>query len=188
MKCLADIRNFARIIPGLVLVLVTMSACSGLVEATSIQNQIDQELNEVEVDQSSPKLMYPPALTDVEPYPSVIDRLGTPVSVQLPPGQKFPSSPVTIDGAQVVEMDGSPSGYGLRITGTMPTPCHELRVEFSDPDDQDQIQVLVYAISDPGQVCIQVIESFDVTIAIDPYNPALNSLGINQDFILEPVD
>lgn len=188
MKCLGDLRLFARITLVSLLGLVTLSACGALTEATSIQDQIDQELNEVGVDQRSPELIYPPALTDVEPYPSVIDRLGTPVSVQLPPGQKFPSSPVTIDSAQVVELDGSRSGYGLRITGTMPTPCHELRVEFSDPDEKNQIDVLVYAVSDPGQVCIQVLESFDVTIAIELYDPDSDSLVINQEIILDPVE
>jgi len=187
MKCLGDFRTLAQITIVSLLGLVILSACGALTEATSIQNQIEQELNEVEVDQGRPELIYPPAQTDVEPYPSVIDRLGTPISVQLPPGRKFPSSPVTIDGARVVELEGSRSGYGLRITGTMPTPCHELRVEFSDPDEKDQIQVLVYAVSDPGQVCIQVLESFDVTIAIDPYDPALNRLEINKEITLDPV-
>jgi hypothetical protein len=90
----------------------------------------------------------------------------------------FGRSEVTIDGSEVVKMKGSPSGYGLRILGTKPTPCHQVQVDFQEPNKEGEIFADVFATSEPDLACIQVIEAFDETFALDVFNPTENTVLI----------
>lgn len=62
------------------------------------------------------------------------------------------------------------SQYLLFLSGTLPTPCHQLRVTVSRPDEKNQIYVETYSVFDPSEICIQVLESFEENIPLGSFS------------------
>jgi hypothetical protein len=69
----------------------------------------------------------------------------------------------------------------LLIRGSLPTPCHELKVEVSSPDTQNRIWVDVYSVSDPSQVCNQVLEPFEETAELGRFTQGTFSVWVNGE-------
>ena len=69
-----------------------------------------------------------------------------------------------VNEAQIILQEGEAHQHILRLTGALPTPCHQYRVIIPEPDDQDQIHIEVYSLSDPAEICIQVLEPFEANI------------------------
>jgi len=57
--------------------------------------------------------------------------------------------------------------WGLLLRGNLPTPCHELRVSVAPPDAGKVVQVQVYSVVAPDQMCIQVLKPFETFVALD---------------------
>jgi hypothetical protein len=68
---------------------------------------------------------------------------------------------------EIISLEGDPSRSALHVEGALPTPCHLLRVEVSSSDDQNSLAVEIYAVVDPNEICIQVLEPFSVNIPLD---------------------
>lgn len=147
-----------------------LNACSGsneeMIDATASTEQITPSKPVPDREPLSPELS------------EGIEKIITPVEIVIPGEGKMGRSEVTIDGNEVVKMKDSPSGYGLRILGTKPTPCHQVQVDFKESDKDGVIFADVYATSEPDLACIQVIEVFDETFALKVFNPAENSVLI----------
>lgn len=72
---------------------------------------------------------------------------------------------------QEIQVEASDPGQPvLFLSGTLSTPCHQLRVTISKPDKQNQINVDVYSVFDPAEICIQVLESFEVKIPLGEFS------------------
>lgn len=165
--------KFLRLLILFILIAIALVACSGAVstEPVTIQdNNLESDLNIPGPDPSE-------IIDSISEFPPV-DRVEEPLEVDIPSVGKVGGTPAIIDLAEIVLLEESPSGYGLRITGTIPTPCHELKVDVEDPDDDDQIQVEVYSLSKPGEVCIQIIEEFDKIVPLEIFNPDRNQLWV----------
>ncbi len=147
-----------------------LNACS-----SSIEESIDNTTGTEQITPSQPA----PDREQLQPgRPEEIEKIVTPVEIVIPGVGKMGRSEVTIDGSEVVKMKGSPSGYGLRILGTKPTPCHQVQVDFQEPNKEGEILADVFATSEPDLACIQVIEAFDETFALDVFNPTENTVLI----------
>ncbi|MGB6422595.1 MAG: hypothetical protein WBF05_12225, partial [Anaerolineales bacterium] len=75
--------------------------------------------------------------------------------------------------------------FELLVEGALPTPCHELRVEISDPDEQNRIYVEVYSLSKPGEICVQVLESFDENVPLKGFPSGEYSVWVNGEEVGE---
>jgi hypothetical protein len=53
--------------------------------------------------------------------------------------------------------------------GSLPTPCHALRVAVAPPDADNHIAVDVYTVVDPNQICTQVLAELDETIPLGSF-------------------
>ena len=157
-------QTFINAVIVLSLAVILISACAG--GTTSPGNRVD------EGDESAPSKVD--SVSTLFPYPPPLEKVG-PVDGNLNPDS------VIIDGSQVVPFDDSPSGYGVRIMGTIPTPCHRILVDEDEPDDQDQIFIDLYAVSNPDEICIQVIEVFDITIPLEVYDPDVHTIWVNGE-------
>jgi hypothetical protein len=124
-------------------------------------------------------------LATTSPYPPPVDWLDEPIKRSLPEGGLLNTGPVIIDGAEVVPLEDSPSGYGLRLMGTLPTPCHNLVYNESPPDEQEQIFIEVFSVTKPGENCIQIIEVFDVTFPLDVYIAGEHTVWVNGEQAVE---
>lgn len=78
---------------------------------------------------------------------------------------------------EIISLEGDPSRSALRVEGTLPTPCHHLRVEISSSTDQSSLEVELYAIVDPDEICIQVLEPFseDIPLQAGEYQVIVNN-------------
>jgi hypothetical protein len=74
--------------------------------------------------------------------------------------------PAYIDNTQILNLGTSPQTYGLHIQGSLPTPCHKLRVNVPAPDQNNQIMVEVYSVVNPNDICLQVLQDFDVQVPL----------------------
>ena len=66
----------------------------------------------------------------------------------------------------ILVMESFPPQYMLTLQGTLPTPCHQLRVEVAPPDDQNTIQVSAYSVVDPNAICTQVLSPFQASVPL----------------------
>jgi hypothetical protein len=69
----------------------------------------------------------------------------------------------------VIFSNGDPVEVILHISGYLPTPCHELRVKIPAPDQNGDIYVETYSLTQPDQICEQVLRAYDLSINIGSY-------------------
>lgn len=85
---------------------------------------------------------------------------------------------VYLDTTDVLALESFPPQYILRLTGSLPNPCHQLRVVVSDLADGKR-PVQVYSVAEPDQMCIQVLQPFEVNVplgsATDPFDVVINA-------------
>jgi hypothetical protein len=67
----------------------------------------------------------------------------------------------------------------LSLKGTLPTPCYHLRARLSEPDKDNRIQVEVYSLYNPDEICIQVIQQFDTFIPLGSYPAGTYTVWLN---------
>jgi hypothetical protein len=83
---------------------------------------------------------------------------------------KAEDAKLTRGSVQVEQATITPSGDTgptLTIAGSLPTPCHELRLKISDsPDAQGTINVEAWSVVDPGRMCAQIIKPFSVQVPL----------------------
>jgi hypothetical protein len=71
------------------------------------------------------------------------------------------------------------------LQGALPTPCNQLRVIARSPDEQNRIQVDVYSVVDPSQVCAQVLEPLDANIGLGSFPTGHYSVWVNGEMVGE---
>jgi hypothetical protein len=149
------LRRVVYIIYG-ALVLLMLSACNGLGNAAQppstgaypgpgVQNPDDAV--------SSPPYPEPgaPVVDDWFPKPGDDDLL---------------RGEATISKAELLTLESYPPQYVLRLEGTLPTPCHKLRVRVPAPDKENRVLIEAYSLSAPGEVCIQMLAPFEANISL----------------------
>ena len=76
---------------------------------------------------------------------------------------------VFINESGLLIRESYPPQITLSLSGDLPTPCHELRVDVKKPNSENKINVEVYSVVDPDQVCIQVLEPFQANIDLGTF-------------------
>jgi hypothetical protein len=121
-----------------------------------------------------------------EPYPEPAEP-GVPQNVPPPNDHEYAPQPqdaalergnVYIDSAEVVLMESYPVQVRLLLQGSLPTPCHLLRAVASISNDR--IEVEVYSLVDPAQICTQVLQPFDASIPLGAYTQGSFSVWVNE--------
>jgi hypothetical protein len=108
---------------------------------------------------------------------AVADEPTTP-SPQPPQGGRV-RGPVYVESSDVLLLESFPVQVRLHVTGTLPTPCHELLWTVDGPDAEARILVDLYTETDPGLACIQVVESFDDSIPLGSYSEGSFTVWLN---------
>lgn len=83
-----------------------------------------------------------------------------PSDVNLQKGDVF------IEEEDLLVLESFPPQFRLLLKGTTPTPCHQLRVKVNQPSNDLQIRVEAYSLSKPDEICVQVLEQFEVNVPI----------------------
>ena len=92
---------------------------------------------------------------------------------------------VFLEESQILISESYPLQYRLTLTGSLPTPCHELRVSINDPDGENRIHADVYSVVQPDKICVQVLESIEVTVSISDVPEGQFSVWVNGEKIAE---
>lgn len=90
-----------------------------------------------------------------------------------------------VERSEILVMESYPPQFALSVSGSLPTPCHQLRVAIDEPDQENRIQIRIYSVVDPGEVCVQVLESFDENIPLGTPPPDYYKVFINGEEIGE---
>jgi hypothetical protein len=112
-----------------------------------------------------------------DPYPSPLEPL--PGEESMDRGEAF------VDDTQLLVMESFPPQYLLQLTGSLPTPCHYLRADISEPDAQNRIDIEVYSLVDPDVTCIQVLESFQTGINLGSFPQGSYTVLLNGEQVAE---
>ena len=86
---------------------------------------------------------------------------------------------VFLDKTDIVILESDIPNFVLRISGALPTPCHTIRVVVSEADDNNNIQVEVYSLSDPDGICVQVLEPFEIIVPLGVYTSGEYQVVVN---------
>jgi hypothetical protein len=84
----------------------------------------------------------------------------------VPGDSEMQQGEIDLVNIEIISLESDPAQFALQIDGALPTPCHLLRVEASNSEDQSNVEIEIYSIVDPDQICIQVEESFSETIPL----------------------
>ncbi len=99
----------------------------------------------------------------------------------IPGEEKMVRGGVFIDSADVLLLESFPVQVTLKITGNLPTPCHTLRAKVSEPNENREIHVELYSLTDPGAICIQVLQPFETTIPLGSYESGEYTIYVNRE-------
>ena len=88
---------------------------------------------------------------------------------------------VYIDEQNILVLESFPPQFKLALKGELPTPCHQLRVRIEEPDQDNRIQVIVYSVVKANELCIQVLEPFQVQIPLEGLPTGQYSVWVNGE-------
>jgi hypothetical protein len=87
--------------------------------------------------------------------------------------------PVFIDTTDILLMESFPVQVALRVTGNLPTPCHEPVWEVDD--DGSTISVTLRSVADPDVACVQVLAPFELSIPLGSFESGAREVTLNGE-------
>ncbi|MBL8063539.1 MAG: hypothetical protein JNK32_10995 [Anaerolineales bacterium] len=116
---------------------------------------------------------------DPQTPPQTGDYIPSPADGGLTRGEVF------LDSTDLLTLESYPLQFNLTLKGNLPTPCHQLRIAVNPPDTENKIVVDVYSLVNPGEVCIQVLDPFEVNYPLGSFPQGTYSLWINGEMVAE---
>lgn len=132
--------------------------------------------------------------------PSYPSNSGNPIQTYLPPAQpanpenpyaplpgdvKLQADKAYLESHELQTVSTFPPEYLLVLKGTLPTPCHALRVQISQSDETNTLTIDVYSVTDPNAVCTQVLQPFNAEVPIRNLIPVRYKVFLNGEQIAE---
>jgi hypothetical protein len=119
----------------------------------------------------------------LDPHPTVIAP-ATPLPGNAPwqpqPGDgSLSTGNVFIEELGILAQESYPPQYTLHLSGSLPTPCHQLRVAVSPPDARRQIEVKVYSLVAAEMMCVQVLKPFSASVPLNDLPAGKYSVWVN---------
>jgi hypothetical protein len=90
---------------------------------------------------------------------------------------------VTLDmnASQLVVNASEPVQVRAVLTGSMPDPCHSLRVLVTPADSSNTINIEAYSLVDPNTACVTKIEPFTASIPLGSYSSGEYTVNVNGE-------
>jgi len=98
---------------------------------------------------------------------------------QLTRGEAF------IDSADLLTMESFPLQFALVLKGNLPTPCHQIRVIYNEPDADHKINLEVYSVADPNAACAQMLQPFEQNISLGSFPSGHYTVWVNGQQVAE---
>jgi hypothetical protein len=123
------------------------------------------------------------------PAPTVPPPLATNQPYAPQPGDSaLLRQEVFLDSASVRNLDSDPATFVLDMRGNLPSPCNMLRVMVPAPDGQNQIQVDAYSVINPGEMCITIVQPFEVSVMLGKFPSGHYTVWVNGQQVGEFVE
>ena len=129
-----------------------------------------------------PQKEVQPPVDVKKPYPRPGEDLTVPTTAYAPqPGdEKLMQGKVYLDNMQILALDSNPPQFSLSLSGNLPTPCHKLRVKVNPPGADKKIQVEVYSVFDPAEMCIQMLELLRASVPLQGFPSGTYQVLVNS--------
>lgn len=88
-----------------------------------------------------------------------------------------------LESSGIIIMESDPVQINVILRGSLPTPCHKLRVIPSEPDGDKNINLEVYSLTDPSMACITVIQPFEATISLGSFSEGTYNILVNGEVL-----
>ena len=85
--------------------------------------------------------------------------------------------------SQLVVIFGVPVQAEAILIGTMPDPCHALRVVVAPPDSKNTINIDAYSVVDPNKMCATVLSPFTATIPLGSFTNGDYSVTVDGELL-----
>jgi hypothetical protein len=105
--------------------------------------------------------------------------------VPLPEDEDLDRGNAFVETSDLLILESFPVQIMLNLAGSLPTPCHQLRLVVAEPDDQNQIAVDVYSLVDPEQVCTQNLAPFEANVPLGSFPSGDYTVLVNGEVIGE---
>jgi hypothetical protein len=89
--------------------------------------------------------------------------IGAPAAPQ-PGDENMQRGNVFIDDIEILTLESFPPQFNVIIRGNLPTPCHQLRTLVNEPDAQNRMDIEVFSLVNPDEMCIQVLAPFEEVV------------------------
>ncbi len=119
---------------------------------------------------------------DATPYPGPDQSAGNNIASPMEPipgEETMTRGEVFIDTSEVLVLESNPTQAGLKLIGSLPTPCNYLRVKVTPPNAENKIVVEAYSLVEPGKVCIQVLQPFETTVNLGSFPAGSYTIWVN---------
>jgi hypothetical protein len=90
-----------------------------------------------------------------------------------------------LNEAGLIIRESFPPQISLAISGDLPTPCNQLRVDIDAPDQENKITVDLYSVIDPDRMCVQVLKPFEESIDLGTFPAGHYTVWINDEMVGE---
>jgi len=105
------------------------------------------------------------------PYPSPLDA--------IPGEENMQRGEVFLDKIELNSLESYPVQVMLHVTGDLPTPCYRLRAKMTGPDDQNQIQIDLFSLVNPEDVCTQMLQPFGASFSLGSFKDGKYTVWLN---------
>jgi hypothetical protein len=104
-----------------------------------------------------------------------------------PGDDKLTQGEVTLDMAssKLIVTSGEATDASAILQGSLPDPCHQLRIVFTPANSQNQINLKVYSVFDPHNICTTVIQPFQVIYPLGSYSSSHYTVNVNGQLLGE---
>ncbi len=116
----------------------------------------------------------------------ILGRFATVFSPQ-PGDDMLNRQDVILDTAasQLILSGTQPKEVSASLKGTMPDPCHKLRIIFTPADAQNKITLEVYSVFDLANACTTVIQPFLVNVPLGSFSSGHYAVYLNGELMGE---
>jgi hypothetical protein len=117
------------------------------------------------------------------PEPVRIESLDNPYAPTLDDA-RFSKGPVTFNSIGLLVMAAYPDQIALSLDGSLPSPCHQLRVRVLPfTPGSGRVDVEAYSVVDRDQICEPVLKLFNENVPIGRFPPGLYELYLNDSLV-----
>ncbi len=102
-----------------------------------------------------------------------------------PGDDKLQRGNIFLDASRLLSTASFPPQLFLELAGSLPTPCHQLRVQVPPPNAQNQIRISVYSLADPSAMCVQMLAPFNANVSLGNLAKGKYTVWVNDKQIGE---